>query len=129
MNTEEEYSHAKITNQCDFVQRHLIDARISSNTTLLQQEGLSTFTETFDGGLNSDDVNGDISTMHTIQTLPTMLKLISGTLVGGANYSDIYIDSDVKDVLEKLSTINNDTKMKWIETKTPTHKKYQHCKK
>ena len=59
--------------------------------------------------MNSDDVNGDISTMHTIQTLPTMLKLISGTLVGGANYSDIYIDSDVKDVLEKLSTINNET--------------------
>jgi hypothetical protein len=53
--------------------------------------------------------NGDISTMHTIQTFPTILKLISGTLVGGANYRDIYIDSDVKDVLEKLSTINNET--------------------
>jgi hypothetical protein len=39
MNTEEEYSHAKIINQCDFWQRHLIDARISSNTALLQQEG------------------------------------------------------------------------------------------
>ncbi len=39
----------------------------------------------------------------------TMLKLISGTLVGGANYSDIFIDSDVEDVLEKLSTINNET--------------------
>jgi hypothetical protein len=38
---------------------------------------------------------------------PTMLKLISGTLVGGANYSDIYVDSDVKDGLEKLSTIDN----------------------
>jgi hypothetical protein len=46
MNTEEEYSHAEIINQCDFGQRHLIDAHISSNTTLLQQEGLSTFTET-----------------------------------------------------------------------------------
>jgi hypothetical protein len=40
MNTEEQYSNAKIINQCDFGQRHLIDARISSNTTLLQQEGL-----------------------------------------------------------------------------------------
>ncbi len=37
-----------------------------------------------------------------------MLKLISGTLVGGTKYSDIYIDSDVKDVLEKLSTIDNE---------------------
>ena len=39
MNTEEEYSHAKIINQCDFGQRHLIDARISSNATILQQKG------------------------------------------------------------------------------------------
>jgi hypothetical protein len=109
MNTEEEYSHAKIINQCDFGQRHLIDARISSNTTLLQQEGLSAFTETSDSSLNSDDVNGDISTMHTIQMFPTMLTLISGTLVGGANYSDVYIDSDIKDVLEKLSSIDKET--------------------
>jgi hypothetical protein len=109
MNTEEEYSHAKIINQCDFWQRHLTDACISSNKTLLLQEGLSTFTETSDSGLSSDDVNGDISTIHTIQTFPTMLKLINGILVGGANYSDIYIDSDVKDVLEKLSTIDNET--------------------
>ena len=109
MNTEEEYSHAKIINQCDFGQRHLIDAHISSNMTLLQQEGLSTFTEMSDSGLNSDDVNGDISTRHIIQTFPKMLKLMSGTLVGGTNYSNVYIDSDVKDVLEKLSTIDNET--------------------
>jgi hypothetical protein len=47
--------------------------------------------------------------MHTIQMFPTMLKLISRTLVGGANYSDIYIDSDVEDILEKSSTIDNET--------------------
>ncbi len=91
MNTEEEYSPAEIINQCDFGQRHLIDACISSNTTLLQQEGLKTFTETSNSGLNLDDVNGDIFTMHTIQMFLTMLKLISGTLVGGAHYSDIYV--------------------------------------
>jgi hypothetical protein len=44
-----------------------------------------------DSGLNSDDVKGSISTMHTIQTFPTMLKLISETLVGGANYSVILL--------------------------------------
>jgi hypothetical protein len=37
MNIEEESSHAKIINQCDFGQRHLIDARISSNMTLLHR--------------------------------------------------------------------------------------------
>jgi hypothetical protein len=30
-------------------------------------------------------------------------------LVGGANYSDISIESDVKDVSEKSTTINNET--------------------
>jgi hypothetical protein len=109
MNTEENIHMPKKINQCDFGQRHLIDACISSYRTLLQQEGLSTFTEMSDNVLNSDDENGDISTMHTIQTFPTMLKLISGTLGGGANYSDVYIDSDVKDVLEKLPTIDNET--------------------
>ncbi len=109
MNTEEEYSHAKIINQCDFGQRHLIDAHIFSNTTLLQQECLSTFTEMSDSGLNLDDVNGDISTIHTIQLFPTRLKLISGTLAGGTKYSDIHVDSDVEDVLEKLSTIDTKT--------------------
>ncbi len=30
-------------------------------------------------------------------------------MVGGANYSDISIESDVKDVSEKSTTINNET--------------------
>jgi hypothetical protein len=51
------YPRDKIINQCDFGQKHFIDAPISSNMTLLQQEGLSTFTEMYDSGLNSDDVN------------------------------------------------------------------------
>ena len=32
--------------------------------------------------------------MKRLNTFPTMLKLISGTLVGNVNYSDLYIDSD-----------------------------------
>jgi hypothetical protein len=32
----EENSHKEIINKCDFGQRHLIDARISSSNTLLQ---------------------------------------------------------------------------------------------
>ncbi len=126
MHDEEEYSHAEIINQCDFGQRHLIDARLLSNMTLLQQEGLSIFTETSDSsGLNSDDVNGDISTIHTIQTFPTMLNLISGTLVGGANYSDTYIDSDVKYVLEleKLFTIYNETTKEMDQDKNTNSQK------
>jgi hypothetical protein len=86
----------KIINQFDFGERHPIDARISSNMTQLQKEGLSTFTETSDSGLNSDDVNGNISKIYTIEMFPTMLKMISGTLVEGAKYSDVYVGTKMR---------------------------------
>jgi hypothetical protein len=86
----EEKSHDKIINKCDFGQRHLIDARISSTTTLFQsgESGeLNTLLDTSD----SDGKNDDNPKQHKIQTYPTMLKLISGSLVGGAIYCAIFI--------------------------------------
>jgi hypothetical protein len=129
MNTKEEYSHAKIINQCYFGQRHLIDACISSNMTLLPPGRLSTQAETPNNGLNSDGVNGDHSAIHTIKTFPTMLKLISGTLVGGVNYSEIYIDSDVEDELDLSSTNGKKTNKETDQDKKTTHPKCQHCQK
>ena len=40
--------------------------------------------------MNKDATDTNPHTLDTNKTFPTMLKLISGTLVGGANYSDIY---------------------------------------
>ena len=40
--------------------------------------------------LNKDAADKEHHTPDSSKTFPTMLKLISGTLVGGANYSDIY---------------------------------------
>ncbi len=37
----------------------------------------------------SSGINDDHPKQQKKQTYPTILKLISGTLVGGANYSDI----------------------------------------
>jgi hypothetical protein len=34
---------------------------------------------------------------NTDKTYSTMLKLISGALVGGTNYSEIYITSDIEE--------------------------------
>jgi hypothetical protein len=48
---------------------------------------------------DSDGKNDDNPKQYKIQTYPTMLKLISGSLVGGANYNDIYIELDDEDVL------------------------------
>jgi hypothetical protein len=95
MNTDKQYSHAEIINQCDFRQIHLIDARVSSNTTLLQPRK-NTLT-TSDSVSDKGDVNVDHPTQQQHKTFPTVLELISGTLVGGADFSEIYIDPGDKD--------------------------------
>jgi hypothetical protein len=73
--------------QCDFRQIHLIDARVSSNTTLLQPRKNTLITS--DSVSDKGDLNGDHFTQQQHKMFPTMLKLISGTLVGGADFSEI----------------------------------------
>ncbi len=92
----EENSHDEIINKCDFGQRHLIGARISSTTTLFQS-GESGELNTLLDSSDSDGKNDDNLKQHKIQTYPTMLKLISGSLVGSANYCDIYLDPNDED--------------------------------
>ncbi len=47
--------------------------------------------------LNSYDIDRNLLTDNTVITFPTMLKLISVTLVGSVKYSKLDIDSDDKD--------------------------------
>jgi hypothetical protein len=79
MHEHEEYSHSEIIHQCNFGFRHLINAHLSSETSLQYQ---------------ADSNTHGTATEETIKTFPTMLKLIGGTMVGGVKYSDQYIDSD-----------------------------------
>ena len=46
-----------------------------------------------------------------------MLKLISGSLVGGANYNEIYLDPDEEDAFNSCSTNDIDTRNKAKNTK------------
>jgi len=46
-----------------------------------------------------------------------MLKLISGSLVGGANYNEIYLDPDEEDAFNSCSTNDIDTRNKAKDTK------------
>jgi hypothetical protein len=39
-----------------------------------------------------------------------MLKLISGSLVGGANFNEIYLDPDDDDAFNSSSTSDSDTR-------------------
>jgi hypothetical protein len=61
--------------------------------------------------LHSKDIDGDHRSEEMIKTFPTMLNLISGTLVGGVNYSDLYIDSDEdEDTSLTISFVNENDK-------------------
>ncbi len=123
MNTDEQYSHAEIINQCDFRQIHLIDARVSSNTTLLQPRK-NTLT-TSDSVSDKGDINDDHLTQQQHKTFPTMLKLISGTLIGGADFSEIYIDPGDEDEVNSCSEKDH-AKGKGEDN---NKKKYQPCLK
>jgi hypothetical protein len=115
-----ENSHNEIINKCDFGQRHLIGARISSTTTLLQSGEPGEINKLLDTS-NSDNKNDDNPKQHKIKTYPTMLKLISGSLVGGANYNEMYLELDDEDAFNSSSTSDRDTRKK---KKIP--KMYQH---
>jgi hypothetical protein len=58
-------------------------------------------------GLSSDSTNDGQSMQQTSKTFPTMLKLISGALIGGVNYKEIYMDSDIDDGTNPPTTTNN----------------------
>ena len=58
---------------------------------------------------NSDSMNDNVPKQHKVKTYQTMLKLISGSLVGGANYIEIYLDQDEEDAFNSCSTNEMDT--------------------
>ncbi len=107
MHEHDEYSHSEIINCCNFGSGHLKNARLSSQTCLQQQADSSTrdATPIFS---NSKDIDDDHGTEETIKTFPTMLKLISGTLVGGVKYNDLYIDSDEDEDTSSTSSFVNE---------------------
>jgi hypothetical protein len=58
-------------------------------------------------GLSSDSTNDGQSMQQTNKTFPTMLKLISGALIGGVNYEEIYMDSDLDDESNNMAEHQN----------------------
>ncbi len=126
MHKHEEYSHSEIIHQCNFGSRHLINACLSSETSLQYQADSYTH-DAAPQCLNSNNIKSDHGTEKTIKTFPTMLKLICGTLVGGVKYSDIYIgfneDEETSSINDYVN--NNDKAM----TRTRLNIKYQHYHK
>jgi hypothetical protein len=88
--------------------------------------------DTFLGGLRQDStLNGkDLSNIqgNTNKTYSTMLKLISGALAGGTNYSEIYITYGIEedDTSTASNNRSNDTSK---HSSNDQHRKFQHCRK
>ncbi len=57
--------------------------------------------------LNKDAADTEHHTPDSSKTFPTMLKLISGTLVGGANYSDVCNNEMNSPIQSCNNTMNN----------------------
>jgi hypothetical protein len=55
---------------------------------------------------------------QTSKTSPTMLKLISGALIGGVSYEEIYMDTDIDDKTNPPTTTNYTS----VEKNTNIHK-------
>ena len=73
--------------------------------------------------MSSDPNNGNDgpSKQQTNKTFPTMLKLIRGALIGGVNYEEIYMDSDLAIETNPPITPNNPTEHQDLNThKIPT---------
>jgi hypothetical protein len=57
--------------------------------------------------MSSDSTNDGQSMQHTSKTFPTIPKLISGDLIGGVNYKELYMDSKIDDKTNSPITTNN----------------------
>ena len=121
MHEHDEYSHSEIINRCSFGCKHIINARLSSQTSLQHQVESNTHDST-NQCFNSKEFAGDQEQEDIIKTFPTMLKLISGTLVGSVKYSDLYIDSDKNEDISSASSLVNkkDHSKKPNECRIPT---------
>ncbi len=127
MQEHEEYSHSEIIHWCNFGSKHLINARLSSETSLQYQADSYSHDGTSQC-FNSNNIDSDYGAEDTTKTFPTMLKLISGTLVDGVIYSDIYIEDNE----DEDTSFTNDYMIMWAimtRARTKINIKYQHYHK
>ena len=123
MHEHDEYSHSEIIQRCNFGSKHLINARLFTQTCLQHQPDSSTRDAT-PLCLNSTNFDGDQKTEESIKTFPTMLKLINGTLVGCVKYSDLYNDleenEDTSSTCRHANESDRDYYTKKMQCKIPT---------
>ena len=73
-------------------------------------------------GLNTNTISANESTKQTAKTYSNMLTLISGSLTGGANYADVYMEP-YDDYRNNITDDNQTTNMSKILTLAETARK------
>jgi hypothetical protein len=84
--------------------------------------------------MSSDTTNDGQSMQQTSKTFLTMLKLISGTLIGGVNYKEINMDSEIDDkanppITPKYMGVDKNTNIHKIPTLPEAAKKVTRLEK
>ena len=123
MHEHDEFSHSEIIHRCNFGSKHIINARLSTETCIQHQPDSSTRDAT-PLCLISTNFDCDQKKEETIKTFPTMLKLINGTLVGYVRYIDLYDDleekEDTSSMCRHVNEGDEDHCMKKMQCKIPT---------
>ena len=95
----QELSHYEIINRCNFDKRHIINARLSSDNSILHTEVSrhSSNTNTSEQQSTTPQPNNNNIPHCGTKTYSSMLKLICGTLVGTTSYHDVYTIHDTEE--------------------------------
>jgi hypothetical protein len=89
-------SHSQLIDRSNFGNDHMIGARLSSTASLFQEdEVVATAASRSAAGRNRSNLRE--------KSYPMLLKLVAGSLVGDAEYDDIYRDYDKEDESGKPS--------------------------
>ena len=94
----QELSHSEIINRCNFDTRHIINARLSSDKSILHTEVSrnSDNTNTSEQQSTTPQPNNNNVLHCGTKSYSSMLKLICGTLVGTISYHDVYTIHDTE---------------------------------
>jgi len=99
-----EWSQTEIIGRSNFSDNHFINTTPSSGKSILHTSDNTT--TPLSHPTNTNDINTDNSGVNIKKkSYPAMLKLISGSLVGDSNYSEIYakLDLDNESVMQQSS--------------------------
>jgi len=91
-----QWSHKLLLDKAKHITKErLISARLASEESILKSSDSSQLQQGSEATNEDDNTGKEFSDWFRDKSYPTLLKLVSGTLVGVTNYNDIYDDDSV----------------------------------